>query len=184
MEKLRKATATAEQWAHYLEYHRLNRLANIEAIRARVRAYHARPEVRERRRLKDSSPEALARRWAHAQTPEAKQRAKERFKQRCQEDPTLLVRRSEWSRKFRTGFDAALVKALVVHQDNRCAICQTSFDDRPMRADHCHTTGKPRGLLCHHCNIIDGMMSGIGLSAVEYVHRLIAYREKPPASTL
>ena len=47
---------------------------------------------------------------------------------------------------------------MLTDQDNKCAICKTS---KPLpnkksyngwHVDHCHTTGKIRGILCHTCN--------------------------------
>lgn len=39
-------------------------------------------------------------------------------------------------------------------QNNSCAICKKHEDEEPlaMAVDHCHTTGKIRGLLCANCN--------------------------------
>ncbi len=183
MTGLRKATATPDEWERHLAYHRERRWAKVEKERARMREYHLRPEVKERRRLYDARPAVLAKKRAKAQTSEAKAKAAERFQQRCKEDPDLLVRRAAYGRKLRTGFDEGLVSTLLVRQDNRCGVCGISFDRRTACADHCHTTGKPRGLLCSRCNIIEGMMKGVGLGVVEYAHRLVAYLEKPPAST-
>ena len=42
------------------------------------------------------------------------------------------------------------VLAQLVKQKGGCAICGRA--DRGMHIDHDHTTGKFRGLLCHHCN--------------------------------
>jgi hypothetical protein len=41
-------------------------------------------------------------------------------------------------------------------QGGRCAICGTSPDR--LVVDHCHESGKVRGLLCAHCNISLGFM--------------------------
>lgn len=43
-------------------------------------------------------------------------------------------------------------------QDNSCAICKINKLNlsRGLFVDHCHTTGKVRGLLCHHCNTLLG----------------------------
>lgn len=53
-------------------------------------------------------------------------------------------------------------KALLLAQGGSCAICGT---DRPggngapsMHVDHCHNTGRIRGLLCNRCNITLGKM--------------------------
>ncbi len=51
---------------------------------------------------------------------------------------------------------------LLEKQNNLCAICKKSeqiisgpVNKTPKRLaiDHCHITGKIRGLLCHHCNV-------------------------------
>lgn len=39
-------------------------------------------------------------------------------------------------------------------QNAKCAICNTKPDAWPgLVVDHCHTTGKVRGLLCNKCNL-------------------------------
>lgn len=47
---------------------------------------------------------------------------------------------------------------LLAKQNNACAICLTSVNElsTQLHVDHCHTTGKVRGLLCYNCN------SGLG----------------------
>lgn len=181
---MRKATASPEGWGRYLAYQRKYRQTKLEKERARLREYNSRPEVKDRRRVYDARPERRARKLAKSRTPEAKEKARLRFQKRCQDDPTLLVQRRAWHREYRTGFDDALVAALLAIQDNRCAVCRAPFDKKRMHADHCHATGKPRGLLCIHCNLIDGMISRMGLNAVEFGHRLVAYLAMPPASIL
>lgn len=69
---------------------------------------------------------------------------------------------------------------LLVAQLGRCAICQT--DDPPIRSgakihwhvDHCHVTGRVRGLLCFRCN------QGLGLLGddPERLRQAIAYLER------
>jgi hypothetical protein len=59
---------------------------------------------------------------------------------------------------------------LVERQNGNCAICGLHFD-QPLHIDHCHETGKIRGLLCHKCN------TGIGLLGdnVEIIRRALRY---------
>lgn len=44
------------------------------------------------------------------------------------------------------------VNAIAATQNGKCAICEKPTEK--MVVDHCHTTGKVRGLLCHRCNIL------------------------------
>lgn len=44
-------------------------------------------------------------------------------------------------------------------QEGKCAICgQKPSTKRGLHIDHCHTTGKVRGLLCHGCNTAIGLL--------------------------
>ncbi len=56
-------------------------------------------------------------------------------------------------------------------QDRRCAICKQS---KPLEIDHCHTTGKVRGLLCSNCNKVLGMVG----DKIETLKEAIRYLEK------
>jgi hypothetical protein len=59
-------------------------------------------------------------------------------------------------RKAKYGISTEQFNQLRMAQDNKCAICQRSFIEEP-HVDHDHTTGKVRGLLCHHCNTMLGL---------------------------
>ena len=43
---------------------------------------------------------------------------------------------------------------ILKDQDNACAICQTplQFEGTLTHTDHCHETGRVRGILCTNCN--------------------------------
>lgn len=56
--------------------------------------------------------------------------------------------------KRRYGITLAQYEELFNEQDQACAICRIGFENlnRRPHVDHCHDTGKVRGLLCSRCN--------------------------------
>jgi len=47
---------------------------------------------------------------------------------------------------------------MAKNQGYCCAICKTKQPKKRMAVDHCHSTGKVRGLLCSSCNMALGMI--------------------------
>lgn len=43
--------------------------------------------------------------------------------------------------------------SILKEQGGVCAICKTLGTSRGLCVDHCHTSGKVRGILCHTCNL-------------------------------
>lgn len=62
---------------------------------------------------------------------------------------------------------------LLKKQNNRCYICNIHQKDldRALSVDHCHKTGKVRGLLCGNCNRILGVIN----DDVEIAKRIVEY---------
>ena len=63
------------------------------------------------------------------------------------------LKSKELLRKY--GIYADQYDRMVENQNNQCKICGT---DEPRgiggwKVDHCHSTGKVRGLLCNNCNL-------------------------------
>ena len=62
--------------------------------------------------------------------------------------------------KDRYGITLDQAREILESQDGRCAICSLDIDldapgvnhKRKGHMDHCHDTGKPRGVLCRFCN--------------------------------
>lgn len=57
------------------------------------------------------------------------------------------------------GVPTAEIQSLFSRQEEKCAICRLQLDrhSRDAHVDHCHATGRIRGILCRKCN------HGIGL---------------------
>jgi len=58
------------------------------------------------------------------------------------------------------GIDQSMFDAMLVSQDHCCGLCN-AFLKQPC-VDHCHSTGKVRGLLCHRCNLTLGHVEKAG----------------------
>lgn len=56
--------------------------------------------------------------------------------------------------EYKHKYDISLedYNKLLVDQDNVCKICKKNEGLRRLAVDHCHATGKIRGLLCASCN--------------------------------
>lgn len=79
------------------------------------------------------------------------------------------------AKKLRTfGLTPESYQALLETQNGCCALCErhhTEFS-RALAVDHCHATGKVRGLLCSGCNTgIGNLKDDVGIlqSAVAYL---------------
>lgn len=72
------------------------------------------------------------------------------------------------------GLTPEQVEAMKAAQDGRCAICQQEPKKR-LVVDHCHTTGRVRGLLCDGCNMSIGHLRedpNLFRRALEYLGHL------------
>lgn len=92
---------------------------------------------------------------------------------RCADGLNLQCRecKSNWNRIYRYGIGTREYLELVAKQDGKCALC-----DRVTRLqiDHCHETGRVRGLLCHTCNKALGAMG----DTVQSIRRVLMYLEQ------
>jgi hypothetical protein len=86
---------------------------------------------------------------------------------KCQRDAGNRRNREaqrDWHYRDKYGLSVAEVEALYADQDGRCGCCDRAVSLRtrrgPERAcvDHCHATGKVRGILCWDCNVAIGKL--------------------------
>lgn len=80
---------------------------------------------------------------------------REESRKRYAENPHIQERMKKNARDHRIrkvyGLESEDVEQMISNQDNKCAICKVEFSKLP-NIDHCHTTGKVRGILCWQCN--------------------------------
>jgi hypothetical protein len=78
--------------------------------------------------------------------------------------------------KKKYGITPEKYNEMLIEQDHKCYICSKHEDelDRALAVDHCHKTGKVRGLLCGNCNRFLGQID----DSVEIAERLLDYLNK------
>lgn len=76
----------------------------------------------------------------------------------------------------RYGISSDTFNEMLENQNYKCAGCGTDSSkfEYPLQVDHCHTTGKVRGLLCRGCNVALGCVKddvNTLLSLVDYLQK-------------
>ncbi len=61
----------------------------------------------------------------------------------------------KWA-KFKLGEEE--YEQYFIDAGYKCSCCGVSKDDRRLCLDHCHSTGKIRGVLCTNCNTALGLV--------------------------
>ncbi len=104
------------------------------------------------------------------------------------EDQNLRAKKSYWNlseeaRKVRSrktlcrryGMTPEVYDAMLERQGGGCKICgtKTPSKGKSFHVDHCHRTGRVRGILCHHCNVAIGLLR----EDVDIVRKVLEYLE-------
>jgi len=72
-----------------------------------------------------------------------------------------IKRRSseKYNRVHRYGVTDSHFHAMLQQQENKCAACGDTFAaGKSTHLDHCHKTGRVRGVLCRACNLALGFL--------------------------
>ena len=99
------------------------------------------------------------------------------YNKRRRAEAPEVVKDIERRSKFKTQYGITLddYHSMLERQDNGCGICKEKTPGGRTQffaVDHCHTTGKVRGLLCTKCNRGLGLFNdntGKLLSAINYL---------------
>jgi hypothetical protein len=84
---------------------------------------------------------------------------------------SLSLRRSSIKRKY--GISLEEWERIFELQGRKCACCGSSEprSEKGWHMDHNHETGNNRGILCHPCNVVLGLVK----ESSEHLEKLIAY---------
>jgi hypothetical protein len=157
-------------------YQREWRKKNLDKSKAYQREWREknaeRLNARDREQRKKNPEKALARlrKWYKKNPEKAASNSREWHKKNPEKIATRL-RKSRLKSKF--GIGVEYYEALLRSQKEGCAICgKQGSNKRALAVDHCHVTGKIRGLLCGRCNMGIGLLGDTAQqlkAAYEYV---------------
>lgn len=90
---------------------------------------------------------------------------------------------NDLDRKRAYGLPKGRYSIILKLQNGCCAICKTNSPapKKTFCVDHCHATGKVRGLLCHRCNTLLGHAKDnveTLKNAIEFLSKNIDYKEE------
>jgi hypothetical protein len=133
---------------------------------AEDRDYREKMQARNRARYEAKKDEINERRWRRYADDSKRGSARR----------ASVAEHQRWGHIRRTyGLSPAQFNALFARQGGVCAICRR----RPkahLCVDHCHLTGRVRGLLCHGCNMVLGMSrddASVMRAAIAYLERAV-----------
>lgn len=94
----------------------------------------------------------------------------------CQKEKTRAASRRKHLQST-YGITEEEYQAILEHQDGKCFICGGTRNYN-LQVDHCHKTGRVRGLLCKMCN---KRLLPAARDNVDRLNNAIEYLETPPA---
>ena len=105
------------------------------------------------------------------------------YRKQYQHKPQYQTLRTQHTLHYRLrklGITIDVYQLLLKYQNNQCSICTKRLIGKDRHLDHCHTTNKVRGLLCHTCNLALGLMK----DNQQWLQNAIQYLQKPPYEIL
>jgi hypothetical protein len=122
------------------------RHANLEKINT-----YARERMRARRAADPEGEREKLRAWIKANPEKVKARSREWNRNNPEKVREMVLKKNH-------GLTVEAYNQLFEEQGFCCAVCKTAhpITKRPWHVDHCHATGKIRGILCHFCNCMLG----------------------------
>ena len=98
-----------------------------------------------------------------------------RYHNKNKEEKEEIIRKAKFRKiKNMYGLTESQYYDIMSKQDSVCAICKCQMEQACV--DHCHTTGKVRGILCSQCNFALGQVKDNPLilrSMIDYLNDFI-----------
>ncbi len=165
------------------EYSRRYREAHREEINARNRDHRAKNKERYKEkyqayRIAHKEERKAAHRAYEVANKEKLARYRHEYHSKNRERRNRTRRQNSLMKQY--GMTMENYDLLLAAQGGECAICHSSpGQGHPhLVVDHCHTTGRVRGLLCHSCNRTIGAMN----DDICLLRSAVNYLEHPPAA--
>ena len=108
----------------------------------------------------------------HKDNPKYNEEYRKKYHSENEDKIKKQHKESHLKRKY--GIDLETYNQMFNEQEGKCKICGIHQSElkKSLAVDHCHNTGKVRGLLCDHCNHVLGKVKddvSILESAIKYL---------------
>lgn len=133
---------------------------------ASLRYYYANKEkvlAKKKQYRKDNREKVLAVQKRHRDANREKLNRGSKSYKAANKDKVAASQRARRLRQL--GWTEADYLKALEDQENRCAICLSEFQEGKVQkafapcADHCHSTGKARAVICRNCNVALGLFN-------------------------
>ena len=109
---------------------------------------------------------------ADKRTPEQERKRVREYRKKNPDKLYISNRRTKLKRAY--GLTLEDYELILKEQKGVCLICKSPPSKKMLAVDHCHNTGKVRGLLCSKCNTALGLVT----DSKDILNKMIIYLER------
>lgn len=168
------------------EHKRQWKLRNPEAVKRYValwRKRHPEKYLAQKKRYREKNKNLVfiqQKNWA-LRNPKKIKIITERFKKKNENNLSYKLKRRNQYLKRKYGINHIQYLDILKAQKGGCALCnrKQKIGRHFLHIDHCHSTGKVRGLLCSGCNVLLGLAKDDISLIKKAIQYLKLYSDKP-----